>query len=62
VYYSLEKLLPPPSYGTFDPAGHVAAMKRMKTLASKPDYIIPGHDAKLFSKFPKVTDDIIRIK
>lgn len=62
VYYSLEKLLPAPSYGTFDAAGYVAAMKRMKTLVSKTDYIIPGHDSRLFSKFPKVTDDIIRIK
>ena len=62
VYYSLEKLLPAPSYGTLDPAGYVAAMKRMKTLVSKIDYIIPGHDAKLFSKFPKVSNDIIRIK
>ncbi|MBS1610531.1 MAG: N-acyl homoserine lactonase family protein [Bacteroidetes bacterium] len=62
VYYSLEKLLPAPSYGTFDPKGYVNAMKRMKTLASQPDYIIPGHDAKLFSKFPKVNNDIIRIK
>lgn len=62
VYYSLEKLLPAPSYGTFDPQGYVNAMKRMKTLASKTVYIIPGHDAKLFSKFPKITDDIIQIK
>ncbi|MEJ0102039.1 MAG: N-acyl homoserine lactonase family protein [Bacteroidota bacterium] len=62
IYYSLEKMLPAPSYGTFDPAGYVAAMKRMKTLASKTDFIIPGHDAKLFTKFPKVTPDIIRIR
>lgn len=62
VYYSLEKMLPAPSYGTFDAKGYVAAMKRMKTLASKIDYIIPGHDGRLFTKFPKVTPDIIRIK
>jgi len=62
VYYSLEKMSPPPSYGTFDPLGHVAAMKRMKTLASKTDFIIPGHDSKLFSKFPRITRNIIRIR
>ena len=62
IYHNLEKLLPPPSYGTFDAKGYVAAMQRMKTLASKPDFILPGHDAKLFTRFTKVTDDIIRIK
>jgi glyoxylase-like metal-dependent hydrolase (beta-lactamase superfamily II) len=62
VYYSLEKMLPAPSYGTFDAKGYVAAMQRMKTMASKIDFIIPGHDAKLFTKFPKLSADVIRIK
>jgi len=62
VYYSLEKSLPAPSYGTLDAKGYVATMQRMKTQASKIDYIIPGHDGSLFTKFPKVTPDIIRIK
>lgn len=62
IYYSLEKMLPAPSYGTFDAKGYVAAMQRMKTLASKADFIIPGHDGRLFTKFPRVTPDIIRIK
>ncbi|MCW3116789.1 MAG: Glyoxylase, beta-lactamase superfamily [Chitinophagaceae bacterium] len=62
VYYSLEKMLPAPSYGTFDAKGYVAAMQRMKTLASKIDFIIPGHDAQLFAKFPKISADVIRIK
>ena len=62
VYYNLEKMLPPPAYGTFDAKGYVTAMQRMKTMASKIDYIIPGHDAKLFAKFQKMTDAVIRIK
>jgi glyoxylase-like metal-dependent hydrolase (beta-lactamase superfamily II) len=62
VYYSLEKMLPAPAYGTFDAKGYVAAMQRMKTLASSVDFIIPGHDASLFTKFPKVSADVIRIK
>ena len=62
IYYNLEKMLPPPAYGTFDAKGYVAAMQRMKTLASKNDFIIPGHDAKLFKRFPKVSADVIRIK
>ncbi len=62
VYYNLEKMLPAPPYGTFDAQGYVAAMKRMKTLASKIDFIIPGHDEQIFTKFPKVANDIIRIR
>ncbi|MES1218129.1 MAG: N-acyl homoserine lactonase family protein, partial [Bacteroidota bacterium] len=62
VYDNLEKMLPPPSYGTFDAKGYVAAMQRMKTMASKIDYIIPGHDGAIFDLFPKVSTDVIRIK
>jgi len=62
IYYNLRKLAPPPSYGTFDAKGYVAAMERMKTLASKIDYVIPGHDAEVFTKFPRISADVIRIK
>jgi hypothetical protein len=34
----------------------------MKTLATSTRYIIPGHDAKIFTLFPKVTDDIVNIE
>jgi glyoxylase-like metal-dependent hydrolase (beta-lactamase superfamily II) len=46
---------------TFDPAGYVNQLKRMKTLV-KPDLIIPGHDSKIFDRFTKVKDGIVRIK
>jgi glyoxylase-like metal-dependent hydrolase (beta-lactamase superfamily II) len=62
IYDNLEKMYPPPSYGTFNAKAYVAAMQRMKTLASKPELIIPGHDDQLFSKFPKITERIVRIK
>ncbi len=62
VYYSLEHLVPPSSGGTLDPKGYVAAMKRMKTLATGDKYIIPGHDAKVFTLFPRVADGIAEIK
>ena len=62
VYYNLEHLSPPSEGGTMDTTGYVNAMKRMKTLATSPRYIIPGHDAKVFSLFPKVTDGIVRIE
>lgn len=62
VYYSLEHLVPPAAGGTLDPAGYVNAMKRMKTLATSDKYIIPGHDAKVFSLFPGVAEGIVEIK
>lgn len=62
IYYNLEKMLPPPSYGTFDAKAYVAGMQRMKTLASGTDLIIPGHDNKLFLRFPKITENVVRIK
>ena len=62
VYYSLEHLRPPSAGGTFDTTGYVRAMLRMKTLASDVKYIIPGHDAKVFSLFPQVADGVVEIK
>jgi len=62
VYYSLDHLMPASKGGTFDPAGYVKSMQRMKTLASDPKYIIPGHDDKIFSIFPVVADGVVEIK
>ena len=62
VYYSLEHMMPASAGGTFDPAGHVKAMRRMKRLATSSKYIIPGHDAKIFSKFPTVKEGVVKIE
>jgi glyoxylase-like metal-dependent hydrolase (beta-lactamase superfamily II) len=62
VYYSLDHLTPASVGGTLDPAGYVKAMQRMKTLASDKKYIIPGHDAKIFSIFPLVSPGIVQIE
>ena len=62
VYYSLEHLLPAAPGGTLDPAGYVKAMERMKTLVTNPRYIIPGHDAKIFTIFPTVTEGVVKIE
>ncbi len=58
-YYNLNHMISIPL--TFDPAAYVNAMKRMKTLVN-PDLIIPGHDAKIFEKFTKVKDGVVRIR
>ncbi|HXD79090.1 MAG TPA: N-acyl homoserine lactonase family protein [Puia sp.] len=62
IYYSLDHLVPAAKGGTLDPAGYVRAMQRMKTLATSPRYIIPGHDAKVYSLFPAVADGVVQIK
>lgn len=59
-YMNIEKELPISL--CFDTAKNVKAIKRMKTLVSNPNLIIPGHDISLISKFPKVNDRIIRIE
>jgi glyoxylase-like metal-dependent hydrolase (beta-lactamase superfamily II) len=60
-YYNLNNLLPVPTF-TFDPKAYVDAMKRMKTLVSNPELIIPGHDDQVFSKFMKISDGIVKIE
>jgi glyoxylase-like metal-dependent hydrolase (beta-lactamase superfamily II) len=62
IYYSLDHLVPASVGGTLDPAGYVKSMIRMKTLASSPKFIIPGHDAKVFTLFPVVTEGVVEIK
>ena len=61
-YYNLEHLKSAPKNATFDTDGYVNAIKRMKTLASDSKFIIPGHDGLLFSKFPGVAENVIKIK
>lgn len=58
-YYNYNNLLP--ASLSMDPKAYVEAMKRMKTLVTNPDYIIPGHDDLVFSKFPKVSEGIVKI-
>ena len=62
IYYSLEHMVPASVGGTLDPVGYVRAMERMKTLATSPKYIIPGHDAKVYSRFPSVTTGVAQIE
>ena len=62
TYYNLDHLRSAPKNATFDTDGYVNAMKRMKTLVSDIKFIIPGHDALLFSKFPAIAEGVIKIK
>ena len=60
-YANLKYLLPIPHY-TFDPIAYVNQMKRMKTLVSDIKLIIPGHDAAVFTNFPKITEGVVKIE
>jgi glyoxylase-like metal-dependent hydrolase (beta-lactamase superfamily II) len=63
IYYNLEQMKSSPyPNGTFDTTAYVKSMQRMKTLASNIKYIIPGHDPAIFSRFPMVKPDIVKIK
>lgn len=62
IYYSLEHLRPAASGGTFDTTAYVKSMKRMKTLVTNTKYIIPGHDSKIFSIFPAITEGVVKIE
>ncbi|HKP30000.1 MAG TPA: N-acyl homoserine lactonase family protein, partial [Gemmatimonadales bacterium] len=50
LYENLEKRAPIAQ--TLDIVSNLKAQDRMRTIASKPELIIPGHDALVFTKFP----------
>ena len=62
IYYNLEHLAPASTGGTLEPPGYIKAMQRMKSLVTDVKFIIPGHDAAIFSRFPKVVDGVVEIK
>lgn len=47
---------------TFDPAADLVAFDRMRGLASRVDWILPGHDRTVFEKFPYPGDGVARIR
>ena len=60
TYYNIEHLKSAPA--TFDTSGYIKSMARMKTLASNPKYIIPGHDGLVFSRFPTIAKAVAKIE
>lgn len=61
-YYNLEHLKSAPLPATFDTNAYVRSMERMKSLTSDIKFIIPGHDALLFKRFPIAAEGIVNIK
>ena len=47
---------------TLDAASNLRAQDRMKTLASDPRLVVPGHDPAEFDRFPTVAPGVVEIK
>lgn len=62
TYYNIEKEVSAPSYATFSRSGYVEQIRRMKEIVGETNYILPGHDGLLFTRFPKVADGVVRIR
>lgn len=46
---------------TLDAASNLRAQDRIRTLATRPDLIVPGHDPAVFDRYPRIADGIVRI-
>lgn len=51
LYENIEKRVP--INQTLDAASNLAAQERMLNLAASPRLIVPGHDAQVYSRFPR---------
>jgi glyoxylase-like metal-dependent hydrolase (beta-lactamase superfamily II) len=59
-YYNLDHLASVPL--TFDTNAYVAQLRRMKSLASDPRLVVPGHDGLVLSRFPRVSEHVVRVR
>lgn len=60
LYENLDKHAPIAQ--TLDAASNLKAQDRIRTLASDPRLIVPGHEPLVFERFPSVGDGIVQIK
>jgi hypothetical protein len=47
---------------TLDAASNLRTQDRMKSIASEPRLLVPGHDPAVFARFPRVSDRIVRVE
>jgi glyoxylase-like metal-dependent hydrolase (beta-lactamase superfamily II) len=59
LYENLDKHVP--IAATLDAKSNLAAQDRMRTLAAKLAFIIPGHDPAIFARFPMVAPGVVKI-
>jgi glyoxylase-like metal-dependent hydrolase (beta-lactamase superfamily II) len=60
LYENIEKHVPIAQ--TLDAASNLDAQTRIRSLASAPDLIIPGHDPAVFERYTRIGDGIVRIR
>ena len=60
LYENLEKHVPISQ--TLDAASNLRTQERMRSIASDPKFLIPGHDPAVFDRFPHVSDRIVRVE
>lgn len=60
LYENMERHVPIAT--TLDAASNLRAQDRMKRLAMRPEWVIPGHDPALFDRFPKTATGVVRIQ
>lgn len=60
LYENLEKHLPIAQ--TLDADSNLRAQDRMKQLAARPEWTIPGHDPAEMTKFPQVAPGVVKIQ
>jgi len=60
LYENMERHVP--IAATLDAASNLRAQDRMKRLATRPEWVIPGHDPALFDRFPKTATGVVRIQ
>lgn len=60
LYENLEKQRPIAS--TIDMASNARAQARMKELAARSEFIIPGHDPAVFTRFPNPAPGVAKIQ
>ena len=60
LYENLDKHVPIAQ--TLDEKSNLAAQDKMKTLVRDTRLIVPGHDPAVMTRFPRVTEGVVRIE
>jgi len=60
LYENLERHAP--IAATLDAASNLRAQDRMKQIATRPGFIVPGHDPAVFAKFPNPVPGVANIR
>jgi glyoxylase-like metal-dependent hydrolase (beta-lactamase superfamily II) len=60
LYENLDKHVP--IAATLDAASNLKAQDHMRQLATRPEWIIPGHDPAVMTRFPNPSPGVARIQ